>query len=74
MNMGEDALAAARALDAQRPAEAAAQLTKALGVTNNPLEIGTGGANRWRWRADSAMRKRSRQSATGSFSKASGYL
>jgi hypothetical protein len=39
MNMGEDALAAARALDAQRPAEAAAQLTKALGVTNNPLEI-----------------------------------
>lgn len=39
MNMGEDVLAAARALDAQRPAEAAAQLTKALGATNDPLEI-----------------------------------
>lgn len=34
-------LAAARALDAQRPAEAAAQLTGALGATNDPLEIET---------------------------------
>ena len=39
MNVGEHVLAAARALDAQRPAEAAAQLTKALGATNDPLEV-----------------------------------
>lgn len=37
----EKLLAAARAVDAQRPAEAAARLTKALGVTSDPLEVET---------------------------------
>lgn len=41
MSGGEALLAAARALDAQRPAEAAAQLTKALGATNDLLEVET---------------------------------